>query len=358
MKRALITVLLLSFAIASLGQAEPPQLQHANLVTRNAADLAGEIHLIAGEKQAAWAAYAVPSVAPDQQMCCFNSSDGMTTSCGCALERQNSSQITGNLVGGTSAHLEPRPYFYVFLRSEGGAVQKVRTLSADCPIDADGMTVYWLGSPRPADGVAFLTSLVGSNPEESHTNRVTDGAMLAIAYTKDASADQALDRFLAASEPLSIRKKAAFWAGQMRGKAGLQKLIAIMHNDQDDHFRSELTFDISQSKQPEAQDELLRVAHQDQSSRVRSQALFWLAQKASNKVAGAITDAIENDPDTEVKKRAVFALTQMPQSEGIPLLIQVAKTNNNPAVRKQAVFWLGQSHDPRALDFIESVLTR
>jgi len=73
---------------------------------------------------------------------------------------------------------------------------------------------------------------------------------------------------------------------------------------------------------------------------------------------GAINDAIENDPDTEVKKRAVFALTQMPEGEGIPLLISVAKTNNNPDVRKQAVFWLGQSHDPRALDFIESVLTR
>lgn len=358
MKPAIIIILLFSFAVTMLGQAEPPQLQHANLIARNAADLAGEIHRSAGEKQAAWAAYAVPSVAPDQQMCCFNSSDGITTSCGCALERQNGSQFTGQMQGAGNAHLEPRPYFYVFVRTEAGAVQKVRTLSADCPIDADGMTVYWLGSPRPADSVAFLASLAGNSPEESRSDRITDSAILAIAHTNDASADQALDRFLAASQPRSIRKKAAFWTAQMRGKAGLQKLIAMMHNDQDDHFRSELTFDISQSKQPEAQEELLRVAHQDQSSRVRSQALFWLAQKAGKKIAGAITDAIENDPDTEVKKRAVFALSQMPQSEGIPLLIQVAKTNNNPVVRKQAVFWLGQSHDPRALDFIESVLTR
>lgn len=358
MRPAILTILLFALATTALGQAEPPQLQHANLVTRNAADLAAEIHRIASEKQPAWAAYAVPSIAPDHQMCCFTSSEGMTTSCGCALEQQNGSQFTGHMQGTASAHLEPRPYFYVFARSESGSVQKVRAMSADCPVDADGMTVYWLGSPRATDSVAFLSTLVGNSPEETHSDRIADGAMLAIAYTNDAAADQALDRFLSPGEPRSIRKKAAFWTGQMRGKTGLQKLVALMRNDSDDQFRSDLTFDISQSKLPEAQEELLRVAHQDQSSRVRSQALFWLAQKAGKKIAGAITDAIENDPDTEVKKRAVFALSQMPQSEGIPLLIQVAKTNNNPAVRKQAVFWLGQSHDPRALDFIESVLTR
>jgi len=358
MKPVIIAILLSSLAIAALGQAEPPQLQHANLVTRNAAGLAADIRRIAGEKHASWIAYSVPSIAPGQQMCCFSSSEGITASCGCALERQDRGQSTRHIEGMTNAHLESRPYFYVFLRTEGRAFQKVRTLSADCPTDADGMTVYWLGSARAADSVAFLASLVGAMPEESDSDRLTDGAILAIAYSDDSSADQALDQFLVASEPYSIRKRAAFWTAQMRGGAGLQKLIALMHSDSDEQFRSELTFDISQSKRPEGQAELLRVAHQDQSSRVRGQALFWLAQKAGNKIAGAINDAIENDPDTEVKKRAVFALTQMPEGEGIPLLIQVAKTNNNPAVRQQAVFWLGQSHDPRALDFIESVLAR
>jgi len=358
MKLGIISILLFGFAVAALGQAEPPQLQHANLVTRNTTDLAADVHHIANEKQASWTIYAVPSIAADQQMCCFNYSGGKVSSCGCALEKQNRGQSIRNIEGTTTEHLEPRPYFYVFLRSESGAVQKVRSLSADCPIDADDMTVYWLGSQRPADSVAFLTSLVGTTPEESHGENLTDGAILAIAYTNDSSADQALDQFLASTEPSSIRKKAAFWIAQMRGKPGLQKLFAIMHSDSDEQFRAELTFDISQSKQPEAQEELLRVAHHDQSPHVRGQALFWLAQKAGQKIAGAINDAIENDPDTEVKKRAVFALTQMPEGEGIPLLISVAKTNNNPDVRKQAVFWLGQSHDPRALDFIESVLTR
>jgi hypothetical protein len=40
------------------------------------------------------------------------------------------------------------------------------------------------------------------------------------------------------------------------------------------------------------------------------------------------------------------------------MLIQVAKTNRNPVVRKQAIFWLGQSHDPRALDYLEQILSK
>ena len=69
-------------------------------------------------------------------------------------------------------------------------------------------------------------------------------------------------------------------------------------------------------------------------------------------------NAIQNDPDTEVKKKAVFALSQLPKDDGVPKLIEVARTQRNPEVRKQAFFWLGQSGDPRALAFIEQVLTK
>ncbi|MGD9904047.1 MAG: HEAT repeat domain-containing protein [Vicinamibacterales bacterium] len=90
----------------------------------------------------------------------------------------------------------------------------------------------------------------------------------------------------------------------------------------------------------------------------RGQALFWLAQRAGAQAAGAIDDAVARDPDTDVKKRAVFALSQLPPDQGVPRLMQVARTHSNAAVRKQAMFWLGQSKDPRALAFFESVLLK
>jgi HEAT repeat protein len=48
----------------------------------------------------------------------------------------------------------------------------------------------------------------------------------------------------------------------------------------------------------------------------------------------------------------------MHDEDAVPRLITLARTHKNPVVRKQAIFWLGQSHDPRALDFLEEILTK
>ena len=110
---------------------------------------------------------------------------------------------------------------------------------------------------------------------------------------------------------------------------------------------------------PEAQKALIDMAKNDPAARVRGQALFWIAQKAQNKSdADVIRNAVDNDPDAEIKKKAVFALSQIPHGEGVPDLIRVARDNRSHEVRKQAMFWLGQSKDPRALEFFESILSR
>ena len=100
------------------------------------------------------------------------------------------------------------------------------------------------------------------------------------------------------------------------------------------------------------------LARTGDTAHARGQALFWLAQRAGTQAAGAIDEALARDPDTDVKKRAVFALSQLPADEGVPRLIEVARSHSNAAVRKQAMFWLGQSKDPRALAFFESVLLK
>ena len=142
----------------------------------------------------------------------------------------------------------------------------------------------------------------------------------------------------------------------------MEILERAIKTDQDERFREKVTFafsqSYSQSKEPLALQDLIGMAHNDPSPKVRGQAIFWMAQIGGRKEAEQITAAIDNDPETEVKKKAVFALSQLHDGEGVPLLIGVAKTNKNPAVRKQAMFWLGQSHDPRALAYLEDVLTK
>jgi len=247
----------------------------------------------------------------------------------------------------------------VLFRLEAKQVVRIRAASEDCTLDAGGLPFVWLTGVKPAESVALLAAYVRGPEFEKHGDHgVGKGALTAIALHADASADRAMNSFVAPEQPEGLRRQAAFWMGAARGKAGLLALQRMAKTDPSSEVRAHVTFALSVSHEAGAVDEMIRMAHDDSSSHVRGQALFWLAQKAGKKAVGTITGAIENDPDTEVKKKAVFALSQLPKDEGVPKLIEVAQTNRNPTVRKQAMFWLGQSNDPRALQFFEKILTQ
>jgi hypothetical protein len=242
---------------------------------------------LAAKSATAWVGYAVPAIDGDHRSCCWNGDSGGCCQ-GCRLEPGGTSGTTfsGNNRQGVAA-LESQP-LHVLIRLDGGRVDRIRMFSHDCALDAGGLTVHWLSNVSPAESVNVLGSFLTATA----SNRLADGALVALA----------------------------------------------MHRD------------------PAALERLLGAAKDGATTRLRGQALFWLAQRAGDKAVGAISDAIANDPETDVKKRAVFALSQLPKDEGVPMLIQVARTNTNPAVRKQAMFWLGQTRDARAVRFFEEIL--
>ncbi len=322
-----------------------------------------------------WIAYAVPVVDGDRVMCCWSSSSGTTwieggvsirssgdACCGaCSIEpgRNDGINITSRDRTTRPVQLEASR-FSVFYRVVSGAVERVRVFSEDCGLDAGGRAVQWIDDVKASESVALLMSFL-PGPErpgapgasESRSDRVVDASVTAIALHADASADAALEALVARDRSERLRKKAAFWLGQARGRRGFETLRRLIADDPSTAFRKSAVFALSQSREAEAVPTLIQLAKKDASPEIRGEALFWLAQKAGRKAADTITDSIENDPETDVKKRAVFALSQLPKDEGVPLLIQVARRNANPAVRKQAIFWLGQSRDPRALAFFE-----
>ena len=90
----------------------------------------------------------------------------------------------------------------------------------------------------------------------------------------------------------------------------------------------------------------------------RTQSVFWLGQAAGDAATKDLKDIVlDTEVNREVREQAVFALSQRPRDEGVPALIAVARTNKDPEIRKKALFWLGQSHDPRAIDLFEELLT-
>ena len=336
-----------------------PQITNGKVEEREVkGGLAAEIESWAkGSQQARWLGYSVPAVHSDHRTCCGNSgNDWNGEKCGpCRLE-DGKNGGSYNLRSG-DVKLEGPNGLVVMLRAEKGQVGKVRVFSDDCTLDAGGLQVAWLNGVSPAESVKVLETFVDSKElDERGGERLSRGALMAIAMHADPSADQAMGKFVLPDKPEGMRREAAFWAGEARGAAGLQLLKRMAKEDPSNEVRAHVAFALSVSSETGAVDEMIRMAHDDTSGRVRGQALFWLAQKAGNKASGAISGAIENDPDTEVKKKAVFALSQLPKDDGVPKLIQVAQNNRNREVRKQAMFWLGQSNDPRALEFFEKVL--
>lgn len=339
--KSLATLLL----VASGLFAQSPKPDIANATSETAAysgDLQKQIHASAP----AWFGYAVDSVQKDNDGCCWNGQRG------CWLEGEHNDNVSGKQSGGR-VPLEGSGRMLILFRVQNDTVQKIRAFSFECPLDAGGLRFVWLTNVPAASSVAYLRGF--ATAQEDH---LADGAIFAIAQHAGPEADTVLEELTRPSNPERTREKVSFWLGAARGAKGVEILKKMLATDPSENVRNKVTFALSVSKQSEALETLIAAAHNDPSAHVREQALFWLAQKAGKRAAETILNAIENDPDTGVKRKAVFALSQLPKDEGIPKLIAVAQTQRNPEIRKQAFFWLGQSNDPRALAFIQQVLTK
>jgi HEAT repeat protein len=355
--------------IATAAAAQAPRIGNSRLTTQAAGTpfVQSFRSLVGAQTEAAWLGYVVPVVEGERRMCCSDSGatymsgsvvmvDGRSCCATCRLEPSAAGSAGPPRPQSSAApiQLEAPTQMAVLFRVADKQVERIRVFSSDCELDAGGRQVIWLENVRPADSIALLESLIPKEPERR--DRVTDGAISAIALHRDSAADAALDRLVAPNQPASVRKKVTFWLGNARGAHGMTVLRQLLDNDPSEDVRKGAVFGISQSEQPGAYEVLVQAARGNSDPDIRGEAIFWLGQKAGAKASAAITESIDKDPETEVKKRAVFALSQLPKNDGVPLLIKVARTNANPAVRKQAMFWLAQSKDPRAIDFFAEIL--
>jgi hypothetical protein len=285
---------------------------------------------MAAQPQPAWIMYSVPSV---------------RVFMGCDYVRDGWNQPG-------VVHLEPPDHAIVLFRVDQGAIERIRTLSPDCEIDAGDLPVHWLTDVRPAESVAMLNAFV------TQRDRYQDGAMHAIAMHAGPEADAALERFLSPDQPESVRLRVVSWFGPSRGRKGFDVLKNLIANDTNERVRERAISTLSNSKESEAVDLIIAHAEKDSNPRMRAAAVSALNRHKGTKVLDALKFVIENDPDINTRRRAISALQQMPDGEGIPLLIQFARTTKENEIRKSAMNSLGQSHDGRALAFFEEVLKK
>lgn len=347
-----ITAFLL-FAFAAALPAQQPKVSDTQLKTEPVEqNLAATVDRMRHSNDQLWLGYEVPALPGLHLSNCSDWSDSSPAEDGCCGEISLEDEHGMH----SSSDGQAAQNVYVLVRFDKGDPVKVRSVVAGCHLNAGGVPFDWITGVKPEESIALLAGLVNQPPDDSKT---VGGALAAISFHAAPEATHTLEQIASSSESEHTRERAAFWLGVQRGHDGFVALKALENKSTDDaRFREKLAFDFSQNSDPAAEDELLHMAKFDSEAKVREQALFWLAQKAGKRAVGALTDAIQNDPETGVKKKAVFALSQLPKDESIPQLIHVADANSNPAVRKEAFFWLGQSHDPRALAYIEQVLKK
>ncbi len=356
----LISTLAMGLMLFLPAFALPARIVNAKQEMRSAANGLERVlqGILTTQTEPAWVGYVVPAV-PGRTLSCCSDWGGSQRDCNsCRLEEKQDG-VRSTTEAPKSVKLEAPAEIAVLYRIAQKQLEKIRVFSADCELDFGGLPLIWLNEVKPAESLRWLESVATNAAVDNREGRRrADGAVVAVAHHGGAEADRVLESLAATSRPLELRKQAAFWMGNVRGRTGYETLRRLLREDTNEKFREHAIFALSQSPEPEAIVTLIQTARGDASGHVRGQALFWLANKAGRRAAEAIAAAVDQDPETQVKKKAVFALHQLPKDEGIPLLIQVARNNKNPVVRKEAMFWLGQSNDSRALAFFEEVLSK
>lgn len=347
MKRIWLSLAVAGVSIVS--SAQQPKVINAQLHTESAgAGLQAAIEQAKHTGGPLWVGYAVAAV-PGSRFSMCSSEDSMKQDGCCGvyrLESENNNYRSSDGDHGTETSIA------VLARIEKGAIDRIRFIGTSCQLDAGGLPFTWLAEVKPDESVAWLSSLVTADDK-----RHSDQALAAISMHETPKATTALEGFASSSNPLWLREKSAFWLGAGRGHEGFLALKK-MEGDADPEFRKKLVFDLFVSRDPAGVDDLIGMAKSDKDVGVREQAIFWVGQKAGKKAVAMLKDTIDNDPEVGVKKKAVFALSQLPKDEAVPELLHVAQTNASPTVRKEAIFWLGQTHDPRALDYFEQILSK
>jgi HEAT repeat protein len=158
---------------------------------------------------------------------------------------------------------------------------------ADAPEDSREQAIFWLGQQRSAENAAFLRGLYAHMTSDDLREKVI------FSLSQMGGAENArwlLDLAQNDREPVEMRKKALFWAGQTG--ASITDLAALYDHTANVEIKEQLIFVYSQRNEPAAVEKLIDIAKSDGSPELRKKAVFWLGQSHDPRARQALLDII------------------------------------------------------------------
>ncbi len=341
------------------------QIQNGHVDTRTATSIDREVTAAASTAtEAVWVAWREPMIDGARNMCSFYS------------DRNYPNGIRGDVLDSGiygdwrppqlappsgPVQLESGTGLVMLARIVDKRVERLHTIGDDCPIDANGRTVYWLNGISTAESLRFLEAL--AHPDYANLTRggaqsLVNEATSAIALHRGAEADVVLDRMATSDPDATLRHRAASLLGSNRGAHGFETLRRLLDTDKTTEGRRAIVTGLSQTRQPQTADVLLALAKNDPDSQVRSEAVYYVPVRGGDRVVPDVVALIQKETVPNVRQRAVSGIGQLPNDGGLTTLIQLARTSTDTTVRKEAVTLIGRSKDPRALAFLQDIIGR
>jgi HEAT repeat protein len=255
----LLSIVTVAAVLASGGAlAQTPAVTNGTLETRTVArGLAGEVAAIAERSTApAWIGYAVKVPVRDTQDGCWSADRGF---------------VSRPL---TTLKLEGPDELFVLYRVSNKQVERIKIASADCPIDAGGLTLHWLSGVTSSESLDFLMTFTSADA----TRRLANSAIVAIALHGDPASLDRLMTLARGGKDGHVRADALFWVAQRAGDKAVGAITDAIDRDPDTEVKKRAVFALSQLPRDEGVPKLIDVARNNRNREVRRQAMFWLGQ--------------------------------------------------------------------------------
>jgi hypothetical protein len=231
---------------AVLGAAAPQSgITNAKTETRRVSQpLDREIQAVAARGETAWVGYRLPAVPYVRHLC------------------------------SAPVQLEPATEMIVLARVNASGVDRLRTFTPNCEIDAGEMPVIWLEGVTPDASATWLASVVVGAKEVS----LLEPALLGLALNPGTVASRSLVTFARDDARPTVRSRALTSLAEraeQEASATIQNAIA---NDPDTEVKKTAVAALSRMTKDEGVPLLIQVARTNGNVDVRKQAMFWLGE--------------------------------------------------------------------------------
>ncbi|KPK56882.1 MAG: hypothetical protein AMS21_12250 [Gemmatimonas sp. SG8_38_2] len=156
------------------------------------------------------------------------------------------------------------------------------------PVELRANAIFWLGQQGKGVNVRFLQEIYA----ETNEAEIKEKILFSVSQSGGSQNGEWLLGIASdTSEPMELRKKAMFWAGQ--AGVSVVEMASLYETMPDRELKEQIIFALSQQGDDEAVDKLLDIARSETDIELRKQAIFWLSQSDDPRVAEFLMEIIE-----------------------------------------------------------------